>query len=68
MSATLILSVVLIWVMACSICMLWFGNATRHTNPGHSEPPGHVSPAVFWGGVFALCSAGWLLVHWWGRH
>ena len=68
MSATLILSVILIWVMACSVCMLWFGSATQRTNPRHSEVQGHSSTAVIWGAVFAACSAGWLLIQWWARH
>lgn len=64
----LTLTVFLLWLMACSLCMAWFGAAKRRPFPYHGGTHGADAGRSFWLWTFAAsCTA--LTVLWlWGAH
>jgi hypothetical protein len=60
----MILSIILIWAMACAVCMAWFGAARRHSAPSQAAIREDGS-THFWIWVFALSFAAWGFVRWW---
>ncbi|WP_367870844.1 hypothetical protein [Luteolibacter sp. Populi] len=64
MTATLIVSIVL----ACAICMAWFGAARQHSDPRHYGDREGAGSGSFWILVFAICLAAWWIVRFWGTH
>ena len=62
MNAALILSILLIWVMSCAVCMAWFTAAKRHSDPRHCgvhDPP---AAGYLWLAVFALGLIAWIAI------
>ena len=64
----MILSILLIWVMACAVCMAWFGAALKHSYPPQRSIREDSGSSSFWILVFALSFAGlWLVRCWAGQ-
>ena len=65
MTGVLTLSVLLLWLMACALCMSWFGAAKRRPAPYHGRTHGDEEGSTFWLRVFILsCVALWALWVW----
>ena len=62
MNAALILSILLIWVMSCAICMAWFTAAKRLSDPRYCEV--HEPPLTdyLWIGIFGASLVAWILI------
>ena len=62
MNAAFVLSILLIWVMSCAVCMAWFTAAKRHPHPRHSGVHDHSLAGYLWIAVFAVSLVGWILL------
>lgn len=62
MNAALILSIFLIWVMGCAICMAWFAAAKKHSDPRHCDVHEHPVADYLWPGLFAASLVAWILM------
>jgi hypothetical protein len=62
MSAALLLSIFLIWVMSCAVCMAWFTAAKRGSDPLHCEGHDGAVAGYLWAGVFAVSLIAWILI------
>jgi hypothetical protein len=60
----MILSIILIWVMACAVCMAWFGAACRRSEPHQAEIREDSGSSSFWILVFAVSFAALWMLRW----
>lgn len=60
MSAALILSIFLIWLMVCAICMAWFTGAKRSSGPHHSAVSDQPWGTYLWAGLFTASLIAWI--------
>jgi hypothetical protein len=62
MSAALIFSILLIWLMVCAICMAWFTAARRQADPRHCQVHDQPVAGALWVGLFVASLAAWVAI------